>query len=71
MSKPAGVLAKTKDNSKKKPYEHEQWMKGKKIGRPRQVFVDTRMGMSLTEIEQLTDAQILALPKPGWQKVSN
>ena len=70
MSKPAGVIAKSKDNTKKKPYEREQWMRRKREGRPRQVYVDTRMGMSIEEIEKLTDAEILALPKPGWQKVS-
>jgi hypothetical protein len=71
MSKPAGVITKTKDNSKKKPHERELWMQGKKIGRPKQVYVDTRIGMSIEEIEQLSDAQILALPKPHWEKVSN
>lgn len=70
MSRPAGVTAKTKDNSKKKFREHEEWMVGKKIGRPKQVYVDTRIGMSIKEVEKLTDAEILALPKPGWEKVS-
>ena len=41
MAKPAGVLTKTKDNSKKLHRNREEWMKGKKIGRPKQVFVDT------------------------------
>lgn len=70
MSKPAGVITKTKDNSKKKPHERELWLKNKKSGRQRQVFVDTRMGLSIAEIEALSDAQILALPKTGWEKVS-
>lgn len=68
--KPAGVATKTKDHSKKKPYEREQWIARKRAGRAKQVFIDTRMGMSLEEIEALTDAQILALPKPGWEKES-
>ena len=38
MAKPAGVTAKTKDNSKKKFRENEEWMLGKKLGRPSQQF---------------------------------
>jgi hypothetical protein len=70
VAKPVGIVVKTKDNSKKKYREHDEWMRGKKLGRPKQVFVDTRMGMSIDEIESLSDAQILALPKPHWEKVS-
>lgn len=69
MAKPAGMQAKLKDNSKKNYRTREEWMKAKKIGRPKQVFIDTTRFNSTEEIEQLTDAQILALPKPGWQKV--
>ena len=68
--KPAGVVSKTKDNSKKKPYEREQWMRRKREGRAKQVFIDTRMGMSIEEVEKLSDAEILALPAPHWEKVS-
>jgi hypothetical protein len=42
MTRPAGVTAKTKDNSKKKFREREEWQKGKKIGRPKQKYVDGR-----------------------------
>lgn len=38
MARPIGVTAKTKDNSKKHPRMHEEWMKGKRIGRPAQQF---------------------------------
>jgi hypothetical protein len=37
--KPEGISKKTKDNSNKRPYEREQWMKAKKLGRPKQVYV--------------------------------
>jgi len=36
MSKPAGVIAKTKDNSRKKYQEQDEWTQAKKIGRPAQ-----------------------------------
>jgi len=36
MAKPIGVIAKTKDNSRKKYREHAEWLEGKKIGRPAQ-----------------------------------
>jgi hypothetical protein len=39
MTKPAGVVAKTKDNSRKKYREREDWLKGKKVGRVKQVWV--------------------------------
>ena len=38
MTMPAGIQKKTKDNSGKKYREHEEWMEGKKLGRPKQVF---------------------------------
>ena len=59
-----------KQNQTKHPYAREQWMKRKKQGRPKQVFIDTNQFMSLDEIDKLTDAQVLALPKPHWEKVS-
>ena len=68
--KPAGVATKTKDNSSKHPQSREQWIARKRAGRAKQIFIDTRMGMSVEEIEALSDAQILALPKPGWEKES-
>lgn len=39
MAKPAGVTAKTKDNSRKKHRENEEFQKGKKLGRPKQLWV--------------------------------
>jgi len=38
MARPAGVTVKTKDNSKKKHREREEWQKGKRIGRPAQQY---------------------------------
>jgi hypothetical protein len=40
MAKPIGLQSKLKDNSKKLYRNNEEWMKGKKIGRPKQVWVD-------------------------------
>jgi hypothetical protein len=37
--KPAGLVTKTKDNSRKKHRENAEWIKGKKIGRPKQQWV--------------------------------
>jgi hypothetical protein len=42
MAKPVGIQKKLKDNSAKKFREREEWMQGKKLGRPKQVFVDGR-----------------------------
>jgi hypothetical protein len=36
--KPAGVVSKSKNNDNKHPHQREDWMKGKKIGRPAQQF---------------------------------
>jgi hypothetical protein len=40
MTKPAGVARATKDNSKKHPQQRDEWMRGKKIGRRKQVWVE-------------------------------
>lgn len=48
MAKPVGT-GKTKDNSRKKPAEREDWMAGKKVGRPKQIWVeDTNDSISKT-----------------------
>jgi hypothetical protein len=39
MAMPVGITKKTKDNSNKLFRLHEEWMQGKKIGRPKQVWV--------------------------------
>lgn len=73
MAKPLSTTSTQQkiDHSKKKNHRsHEEWSLGKKIGRAKQVWVDTSMGMSIEDIERLTDGQILALPKPHWEKVS-
>ena len=38
MARPVGVTVKTKDNSRKKFREREQWLIAKKLGRPAQQF---------------------------------
>jgi hypothetical protein len=38
MARPVGVTQKTKDNSRKKFREHDEWMEAKKLGRPAQQF---------------------------------
>jgi hypothetical protein len=40
MAKPEGVSKGKKNNSHKHPYEREKWMKAKKVGRPKQIWVD-------------------------------
>ena len=39
MTAPAGIIKKTKDNSNKKYRENSEWQKGKRLGRPKQVWV--------------------------------
>jgi len=39
MARPEGIVKRTKDNDHKHPQQREEWMKGKKIGRPKQVWV--------------------------------
>ena len=38
MARPVGVTVKTKDNSRKKFREREQWLIAKKLGRPAQQY---------------------------------
>lgn len=38
MAMPMGIVKKTKDNSKKKYREHDEWQAGKKLGRKKQKF---------------------------------
>lgn len=39
MGRPAGVERATKNNDNKHPHVREEWMKGKRIGRPKQAWV--------------------------------
>ena len=56
MAKPAGVTVKTKDNSKKHPRAHEEWQKGKRIGRPAQQFnAETKQWGKIMEPRKVTD----------------
>ena len=38
MAMPAGVQRKSKNNDNKHPRVHDEWMKGKKLGRPAQQY---------------------------------
>ena len=77
MSKPEGITKRTKDNSRKKSYEREQWMKGKKIGRPKQVWVPSMLKgvvindeADLGEIaEIINDGSISGYTRAHWEKV--
>jgi len=40
MAKPEGILRKKKDNSKKNYRNAEDFAKGKKVGRPKQVWIE-------------------------------
>ena len=52
MSKPEGILKKTKDNSRKNYRAHAEWMQGKRLGRPKQRFVDVRTSTQLGHWEK-------------------
>ena len=56
MSMPAGVSKKTKDNSRKKYREHQEWLLGKKLGRPHQQFnAETKMWSKIMEPRKVTE----------------
>ena len=38
MAKPEGIAKKTKDNSNKHPHQREDFEKGKRLNRPKQVW---------------------------------
>ena len=38
MAKPVGLTSKLKNNDHKNARAHEEWMKGKRLGRPKQQF---------------------------------
>jgi hypothetical protein len=59
---------KRKDCTHKNPAAREEWNKRKREGRHKQVYVDTSSYMSIEEFEALSDAEILALPAPHWEK---
>lgn len=59
MAKPVVGRA-SKDNSRKHPMQREDWMKGKKIGRTKQVWVWDTSTMTLGVLQQTGH----------WEKVS-
>jgi hypothetical protein len=55
MARPAGVTAKTKDNSKKLHRNREEWQKAKKLGRPAQQFnAETNSFSKIMEPKKVT-----------------
>lgn len=58
MARPARMTQKTKDNSKKNYRERKEWMQGKKIGRPKQVWVDD------------TPTHLIGESEGHWEKVA-
>jgi hypothetical protein len=56
MTMPAGITRKTKNNSNKKFREHDEWMKGKKLGRPAQQFnAETNTWAKVMEPRKVSD----------------
>ena len=75
--KPEGIIKRTKDNDHKHPQQREEWMKGKKIGRPKQMWVpSTLFGvpfpeyMSSDDIEREINGHSIEHYVPAhWEKV--
>jgi len=61
MARPIGVAKATKDNSNKHPRQREEFIEGKKFGRPKQVWVWDEP----VQPEETDDR------KGHWEKVSN
>jgi hypothetical protein len=59
MAKPVGLKTTLKDNSKKLYRNHTEWMKGKRLGRPKQQWVFEEP-MAVAAGEQ---------PSGHWEKV--
>lgn len=60
MAKPEGITKKTKDNSRKHPHMREEWMAGKKLGRPKQIWV-----WDATPMEEIGETDI-----GHWEKIA-
>jgi hypothetical protein len=69
MTAPAGILKKTKNNDNKNFRAREEWQKGKRLGRPKQVFVNTGL-LTADEVLSLIDWKSSNHLKIEWQKVS-
>jgi hypothetical protein len=78
MTIPAGITRKTKDNSNKNYRENAEWMQGKRIGRPKQVWVDSTINglplplyMTVDEIEAAINEDTIKTYVAGhWEKVT-
>ena len=65
MSKPVGVITKTKDNSRKLHANREQWMLGKKLGRPLQQWI-----WDIARVTTGEGVDSVTLPGTGhWEKI--
>ena len=62
MARPEGIIKKTKNNSRKKYHEAKDFAEGKRLGRPKQVWVID----SAPVLGNFLDQQ----PKGHWEKVT-
>lgn len=76
MSKPEGIIKKTKDNSRKKHREAKEWDERKRLGRPKQVWVGSTLRgapfvpNTMDEIEHaLTEETIKDYVQAHWEKI--
>jgi hypothetical protein len=64
MARPVGVTQKTKDNSRKKFREHDEWMEAKKLGRRKQVW------MAEEAMVDAVSGRILGVVAGRWKKAT-
>ena len=65
MSKPVGVITKTKDNSRKLHANREEWMVAKKLGREKQTWIwDIPPVVTVIHDETITEAGL-----GHWEKI--
>jgi hypothetical protein len=76
MAKPVGVERKRKNNDNKHAHVREEWTKGKKIGRPKQVWVESTIsGGPVPEdydaaVAAITEETIASFVPAHWEKVA-
>lgn len=64
MAKPAGLQSKLKDNSRKNYRVREEWMQGKRIGRPKQRWIADEV------MSEGGSRSILGYTPGRWEKVT-
>lgn len=80
MSKPEGILKKTKDNSRKKYNEAKDFAEGKRLGRPKQQWVPSMFNgeplpdeVTMADIERMVTEETIAnktFVSAHWEKVT-